>query len=32
MAELKKLIYQGNASDIADMIEKYASFFKGANS
>lgn len=30
MAEVKKLIYQGNASDIADMIEKYASFFKGA--
>jgi prephenate dehydrogenase len=30
MAELKELIYQGNASDIADMIEKCASFFKGS--
>jgi prephenate dehydrogenase len=28
MAELKNLIYQGNASDVADIIEKHAAFFK----
>jgi prephenate dehydrogenase len=29
MAHLKKLIYQGSASDIADVIGNQASFFKG---
>jgi prephenate dehydrogenase len=29
VAELKKLIYQGSTSDIADVIEKNASFFEG---
>jgi prephenate dehydrogenase len=28
VAELKNLIYQGNAADVADMIEKHAAFFK----
>jgi prephenate dehydrogenase len=28
VAQLKNLIGQGNAKGIADMIEKYASFFK----
>jgi len=30
VAELKNLIYQGNAADIADMIEGHAAFFKTA--
>jgi prephenate dehydrogenase len=28
MAELKNLIYQGQAADVADMIEKQAAFFR----